>query len=250
MLGVFRSVLLVGTLVAGLTAPAIPAAAEDIPVDLELVLAVDVSGSVDEQEARLQREGYMSAIASERVSEAIRQGSMGRIAVMYLEWSNDNYQRIVVPWTLIDGSMSARVFASSLMEASYVSGRWTSISGGIDIAVAAFENNGYEGMRRVIDVSGDGYNNSGRPVTAARDDAVRKGIVINGLPILNERPNPWGGQPPQDLDRYYEDFVIGGPGAFVVPARNFEDFGRAVLAKLIREIANLDRTPDVRYAGR
>jgi hypothetical protein len=249
MVSTLRSVLFAGLLAAGL-ATAATAAADDIPVDLELVLAVDVSGSVDEQEARLQREGYIAAIASDRVAQAIGSGSMGRIAVLYLEWSNDNYQRIVVPWTLIDGSMTARIFASALTEADYVTGRWTSISGGIDLAVASFENNGYEGMRRVIDVSGDGYNNSGRPVTAARDDAVRQGIVINGLPILNQRPNPWGGQPPQDLDKYYEDFVIGGPGAFVVPARDFEDFGRAVLAKLIREIADLDRTPDVRHAER
>ena len=249
MVSTLRSLLFLGLIAIGLAAAG-TVRAEDIPVDLELVLAVDVSGSVDEQEARLQREGYIAAIASDRVTEAIGSGAMGRIAVMYMEWSNDNYQRIVVPWTLIDSPMSARVFASALTEADYVSGRWTSISGGIDLAVASFESNGYEGLRRVIDVSGDGYNNSGRPVTAARDDAVRNGIVINGLPILNDRPNPWGGMPPQDLERYYEDFVIGGPGSFVVAARDFEDFGRAVLAKLIREIADLGRKPDVRFANR
>ncbi|HZH27800.1 MAG TPA: DUF1194 domain-containing protein [Azospirillaceae bacterium] len=220
-----------------------PAMAEDMSVDVELALAVDVSGSVDEEEARLQREGYIAAITDPEVLDAIRGGTIGRIAVAYFEWSGDSYQRVVASWTLIQDEQSAGTFASTLAEAPYVTGRWTSLSGGIDFAATLMEGNGYEGLRRVIDVSGDGYNNSGRPVTMARDDAVARGITINGLPILNDRPNPWGGQPPMDLDKYFEENVIGGPGAFIVPARDFRDFGRAIRAKLIREIANLVRTP-------
>lgn len=223
-------------------------AAAEVPVDVELVLAVDISGSVDEEEARLQREGYIGAITNPRVVGAIATGAMSRIAVTYVEWSGDLQQTTVVPWTLIHDQASAEMFASRLAEAPITSGRWTSISGAIDAGVRAFDGNGFEGMRRVIDVSGDGYNNSGRPVTIARDEAVERGIVINGLPILNDRPNPWGGRPPADLDRYYDENVIGGPGAFSVPALDFSDFGRAILAKLIREIADLDRTPDLRHA--
>jgi len=232
---------------AALSVPA--ARAADLPVDVELVLAVDISGSVDEEEARLQRDGYIDAITNPRVVGAVSNGVVGRIAVTYLEWSGDLQQTVVVPWTLIEDQASADLFASRLSEAPLSSGRWTSISGAIDAAVVAFEDNGFEGMRRVIDISGDGYNNSGRPVTIARDEAVERGIVINGLPILNDRPNPWGGRPPADLDRYYDENVIGGPGAFSVPALDFGDFGRAILAKLIREIADLDRTPDLRHAG-
>lgn len=216
-----------------------PVRAADLPVDLELVLAVDVSGSVDAEEARQQREGYVAAIADRAVIEAIGSNFHRRIAVAYLEWASGDYQRLVLDWTLIDGAASAGDFAARLAAAPRRSARWTSISAAIDTAVPLFDGNGYAGERLVIDVSGDGPNNRGRPVAAARDAAVAKGIVINGLPILNDRPQPFDLPTPMEvgLDRYYAEQVIGGPGSFVLPAQDFVDFRTAILNKLIREIA-------------
>ncbi|MEE8276345.1 MAG: DUF1194 domain-containing protein [Alphaproteobacteria bacterium] len=222
--------------VLALTAPGYVAAADE-PVDLELVLAVDISGSIDAFEARLQRQGYMSAIVHPRVIGAIESGFLQRIAVTYFEWGGDFHQRTIVGWTVISDAASARAFASALAEMPIVRARRTSISAAIDYAVPLFENNGYEGTRRVIDVSGDGYNNIGRPVIEARDAAVATGITINGLPIINDRPNPFGRPPPANLDTYYENYVIGGPGSFLVVAVKFDNFAQAILSKLIREIA-------------
>ncbi len=215
----------------------VPGAVQALEVDLELVFAVDVSASVDEEEALLQRSGYVQAIADPRVVEAIERGPLGRIAVTYLEWAGQTHQVTVVAWTVIDGASSARAFAEALRAAPISAEIWTSISAAIDRAVRHFDGNGLDGSRRVIDVSGDGYNNRGRPEALARDDAVAHGITINGLPIVNDRPNLWGGQPPKDLAKYYETNVIGGPGAFMVVAESFETFGAAILKKLIREIA-------------
>lgn len=220
------------------------AATPDIPVDLELVLLVDVSGSVDAQEAELQRKGYASALGSDAVMDAIRSGPMGRIAVTYIEWADDGFQNQVVGWTLVETANDARAVAAMLAEAPISTGFWTALGTAIDVAVAQFPTNGFEGTRRVIDVSGDGYSNRGRPPAEARDDAVRAGITINGLPILNVRPNPWGGLPPLDLDRYFRDHVIGGPGAFLLVAEGFHSFGQAILSKLVREIAHLGPPPD------
>lgn len=227
-------------IVAGLLLVPLPAASQEAgtPVDLELVLAVDVSGSVDKVEARLQRQGYVAAMAHPRVIEAIEYGSLGRIAVTYVEWANELHHEVVVDWTLVSDTASAETFAAALSEAPLATARWTSISGAIDNGAGLFEGNGFRGTRRVIDVSGDGYNNRGRPVTGARDDAVARGITINGLPIVNERPNPWGGPPARDLDLYYQDHVIGGPGAFMIVAESFDDFASAILSKLILEIAD------------
>jgi len=238
-------------LVLALLGP-LPAAGQQraLEVDLELVLAVDVSGSIDEVEARLQRQGYVSALAHPRVVEAIEAGPLGRIAVTYFEWANDRYQRTIAEWTLVDDARSAEALAATVAEAPVVTAPWTSISGAIDHAAGLFENNGYRGLRRVIDVSGDGYNNRGRGVQAARDDAVATGLIINGLPIVNDRLNPWGGPPPADLDLYYQNYVIGGPGAFIVIARDFEDFARAILSKLILEIAGPSPTPRFARAQR
>lgn len=218
-----------------------PAAAqsEDVPVDLELVLAVDVSGSIDAEEAKLQRQGYVSALNHPQVVEAIEMGPIGRVAVAYMEWANYQYQRIVVDWTLVGDKASADALAGAVAEAPLVTAHWTSLSGAIDFAATLFDGNGYEGVRRVIDVSGDGYNNNGRLPDMARDEAVDSGITINGLPIINDRPNPWGSPPAADLDLYYEQHVIGGPGAFMVVARDFDDFARAILSKLILEIAGV-----------
>ena len=213
--------------------------AADLPVDLELVLAVDVSGSIDAEEARQQREGYVAAIADRAVIEAIGANFHRRIAVAYLEWASGDYQHVVVDWSLIEDAASAQAFAARLAASPRRSARWTSISAAIDAAVPLFDGNGYAGERRVIDVSGDGPNNRGRPVRDARDGAVAQGIVINGLPILNDRPQPFDLPTPMAmaLDRYFADHVIGGPGSFVLPAKDFTDFRNAILSKLIREIA-------------
>jgi hypothetical protein len=201
------------------------------------VLAVDISGSVDATEARLQREGYLAAFRHPRVIDAIKGGMLGRIALTYVEWAGDDYQRTLLDWTLIEDATGAFAFADALAEAPLGSARWTSLSGALDYARPRFDNNGFKGMRRVIDISGDGYNNRGRPVESARDEAVASGITINGLPIVNGRPNPWGSLPPKDLDRYFEDRVIGGPGAFIVVARDYSAFASAILSKLLLEIA-------------
>lgn len=225
-------------LAAGLLgAPCLPAAGADLPVDLELVLAVDISGSVDEVEARLQREGYIAALRHPQVIEAIESGMFGRIALTYVEWAGDQFQRTMLDWTVIEDAGSALAFADALAETPLMTARWTSLSAAIDYAVPLFRDNGFKGFRRVIDISADGYNNRGRPVELARDQAVAAGITINGLPIVNDRPNPWGGAPPLDLDLYYEQRVIGGPGAFIVVAEDYTAFASAILSKLLLEIA-------------
>jgi len=243
-----RTVL--GGLAAGLATPA--RAQGELPVDLELVLAVDVSGSVDEVEANQQRQGYVEALRDPLVHRAIEQGAHQRIAVTYVEWASANFQQTVVGWTLLDGPAACERFAAMLAEAPIGRGRWTSISGAIDYAVPLFDDNGYAGERRVIDISGDGTNNNGRPVEDARWDALERGIVINGLPILNDRPQPFGMPTPRQLalDDYYERWVIGGPGSFMVVATDFDDFRRAVLAKLVREIAGTDGPTRLARAGR
>ncbi len=215
--------------------PSLPARA-DQPVDVLLVLAVDVSRSIDEDEARLQREGYRSAVSDARVVEAIRGGTLGAIGIAYVEWAGFEYQRLVLPWTRIATQAEANAWAEQLAQAPRQSLSWTSISGGIDFSRRVMAEAPYEATRKVIDVSGDGVNNSGGPVELARDRAVADGIIINGLPIVNDRPT-FGRMPPVPLDEYYRDNVIGGPGAFMIVAEDFESFGNAVRRKLIREIA-------------
>ena len=215
--------------------PSLPARA-DQPVDVLLVLAVDVSRSIDEDEARLQREGYRSAVSDARVVEAIRGGTLGAIGIAYVEWAGFEYQRLVLPWTRIATQAEANAWAGQLAQAPRQSLSWTSISGGIDFSRRVMAEAPYEATRKVIDVSGDGVNNSGGPVELARDRAVADGIIINGLPIVNDRPT-FGRMPPVPLDEYYRDNVIGGPGAFMIVAEDFESFGNAVRRKLIREIA-------------
>ncbi|MDP3415000.1 DUF1194 domain-containing protein [Falsiroseomonas sp.] len=222
------------------------ARAED-PVDVALVLAVDISRSVDEDEARLQREGYRSAMTDPRLVEAIRGGMTGGIALAYVEWAGFEYQRLVLPWTRIGSQAQAESWASALAEAPRVSLSWTSISGAIEFSRRTLAECPFEATRRVIDVSGDGVNNSGAPAEEARDRAVAEGITINGLPILNDRPT-FGRRPPIPLDIYYRESVIGGPGAFMIPAEDFDDFGQAVRRKLIREIAGLSSDPERRLA--
>ena len=228
--------LLIGLPGAIGAAPAAPAASGEVPVDLELILAVDVSGSIDEAEAALQREGYVKAIAHPDIVAAIRGGMLGRIAVIYFEWSGVGWQGKVLDWTLIGDTASARAFSAALARAPIDSGLWTSISGAIDFAVPMFEANGYHGTRRVIDISGDGPNNVGGYVPRARDRAVARGIIINGLPIMNDRPN-YLRLPMPNLDLYYRNCVIGGPGAFIVVTHDFKAFAAAIRRKLVLEIA-------------
>ncbi len=212
----------------------LPANAEQIEVDVELALMVDVSRSMAPAELELQRRGYAEAIGSEQFARVIEQSFTGRIALTYVEWAGDGLQRVVVPWTLIDGSEAAEEVAESLTLHFDAGLRRTSISGAIRFAEFEIENNGFDGLRRVIDVSGDGPNNDGRPVTMARDSALDKGIIINGLPLMTtEGPSRWG---IDDLDVYYETCVIGGPGAFVVPVTDWADFPMAVRRKLILEL--------------
>ena len=210
-------------------------------VDLELVLAVDVSGSVDPEEALLQRDGYVQAFLDPQVVAAIRSGFLGRIAVVYFEWAGFGYDRIVVDWTPIGGADDARAFSAALAGQPIVTARRTSISEALQFAQPLFDRNGFQSRRRVIDISGDGANNYGRLVTLSRDEAVTAGITINGLPIVNDRPSRFGRPPMPDLDLYYRDCVIGGRSAFMVVADTFADFARAIRRKLILEIAG--RTP-------
>jgi|JI10StandDraft_1071094.scaffolds.fasta_scaffold32003_4 hypothetical protein len=223
-----------------LGAAATPAAALE-PVDVELVLAVDVSRSIDEVEAQLQRQGYVEAFRNERVIRAIGNGPLGRIGVTYVEWAAVDFQRHIIGWTLIKDAASARAFADRLEASPRQSWGWTSVSGAIDFSVPLFGQS-FEGTRQVIDVSGDGRNNSGRPAAAARDEAVAKGITINGLAIMNDRTN-FGRAPDRELDAWYRENVIGGPGSFLVVAEDFEAFGEAVLNKLLKEIADRPGDP-------
>lgn len=224
-------------LIAFIQTPCAPVRSAEIAVDLELVLAVDVSLSMDLDELQLQRQGYLAAFRHPDVIAAIRSGPLGRIALTYLEWGGVGTGRMMVPWTLVSDLASAEEFAAVLAGAEIKQLHRTSISDIIDKARQLFDKNGFSGGRRVIDISGDGPNNHGPLVTAARDAATRAGITINGLPILlkaGERPS-WFDT--GLLDSYYEDCVIGGQGAFIVSVRKRSEFVAAIRRKLILEIA-------------
>jgi len=226
-------------LIAAAVMPARPAER----VDLLLVLASDVSRSVDYAKFQLQREGYAAAITDDRVLNAIRSGPLQRIAVAFVEWSGAAAQKVVIDWTLIDGKASAQKFADQLIELPRAFADRTAIGAGIDFALAQLDRAPFESSRRTIDVSGDGTSNSGTPVDEARDRALAKGVTINGLVILSDRPLAWNPEhtnPPGGLDKYYRDHVTGGPGAFVMVAENFGSFRQAIIGKLIAEIAMLD----------
>jgi hypothetical protein len=210
-------------------------------VDLELVLAADISGSMDLKEAALQRRGFAHALRHPHVIEAIRRGRFGRIAVTYVEWAGNHHQNKLVGWTEIADESSAAAFAKTLKGLEVDIRSWTSISTVIAFAARSFHGNGYHGERLVIDISGDGPNNGGADVISAQNRAVAKGITIDGLPIINDRPGMEGYPPMPNLDLYNEDCVIGGAGAFMVVANGFEDFARAVL----RQNNAGDRRPDL-----
>ncbi len=232
-----RLTVVAGVLAAGLAAlPAMASAPGkyDRYVDLQLVLAVDVSGSMDSNEQRVQRQGYVDALRDKEVLSAIRSGPYGRIAVTYIEWSSAFYQVIVLPWRVIGDEEEVLGFASDLQRAPISREGRTSISGALVYAAGAFPLSGVQSDRRTIDISGDGANNDGSPVTPARDQVVKQGITINGLPVLLN-PSPMVGN--LRLDDYYRDCVIGGPGSFVVPVTTLTDFAPAIRRKLILEIA-------------
>ncbi|HEX2526542.1 MAG TPA: DUF1194 domain-containing protein [Geminicoccus sp.] len=225
---------IVGYLSAALAV--LPAKAEDVPVDLELILAVDVSGSMDYEEQRLQRAGYLDALAHEQVLNAILSGPNQRIALTYVEWAGVAAQSVAVPWRLIDGPAAAEQFAAELAKAPFSRIRHTSISAALLFTSGLFAANGFSADRQVIDISGDGPNNAGPPVLPVRDELADQGIIVNGLPIMLKDSN-LNTVTGFDLDVYYEDCVITGPGAFVVPVETLENFGEAIRQKLTLEIA-------------
>jgi hypothetical protein len=236
-------------LLAAMTLAGSVAARAAEAVDLLLVLASDVSRSVDEPKFQLQRSGYATALTNPRVLEAIKSGANGRIAVIFVEWSGALSQKVVIDWTTISDEPSARQFGDRIMEAPRSFADRTSISAGIDFSMQQLDRAPYEGTRRTIDVSGDGTNNAGRDVTTARDEALAKGVTINGLVILTDTPSAWNPDhtnPAGGLANYYRNNVVGGPGAFVMVAENFRSFGNALINKLIAEIAEGTRS---RHAG-
>lgn len=238
----FRQLCAIVSLTVGIAFLQPSAAMAKQPVDLELILAVDVSGSIDRGEAELQREGYMRALTSTDVINAIRSGPLGKVAMTYVEWAGMGHYNVVVDWQIVDSAESARDFVGKLDRMPFQNAHRTSLSDAIDYSVRHFTRNDFEGTRQIIDISGDGANNYGRLVVEARNDAIQKGIIINGLPILT---NSRGGTYPPiaDLDLFFRDCVIGGPGAFYVVAHGFEDFASAVRKKLILEIADTGTVP-------
>ncbi|HJQ57947.1 MAG TPA: DUF1194 domain-containing protein [Vineibacter sp.] len=225
-----------GGAVLAAAAPTIGRADEVVEVDLRLVLAVDVSRSIDEDEARLQRQGYLEALADRRVIEAMTGGALKRIAIAYVEWAGSHYQRTLINWSLVDSAQAAADFAAKLEASPFTSQSWTAVGAGLAYAGEKFNEPLFRSNRKVIDISGDGKNNNGPPAEIVRDELVKRGIVINGLPILSERTN-FGRPPEADLDVYYEEKVIGGQGSFIMPAKGFADFGRAIRSKMTREIS-------------
>jgi hypothetical protein len=234
-----NAVRLIAFLTAVLVLAGAPPARAAEEVDLLLVLSSDVSRSIDAPKFKLQRDGYAAAIVNPRVLQAIRSGALGKIAVTFVEWSGIGAQKIVIDWSIIHDEATAKDFSAQIVEAPRAFADRTSISGGIDFAMAQFARAPFQSNRHTIDVSGDGTNNSGREVTFARDEALAKGVTINGLVILSQ-PVSWNADhtnPPGGLDSYYRNNVIGGPGSFVMVADGFEAFGQAILSKLIAEVA-------------
>ena len=221
------------------------AAAQAQGVDLELVLAVDVSRSMDFEEQELQRDGYAAAFRHAEVIAAIASGPLGRIAVTYVEWAGPGVQTVVIPWTVIASPEDAFAFADKVATAEILRERGTSISSGLEFAAGLFAGSGVEGLRRAIDVSGDGPNNMGLPVTRVRDEVVAAGITINGLPIMLRPGGGFGAFGIADLDVYYEDCVIGGPGAFIVTVDKLAQFPAAIRRKLVLEIAGVLPPPQL-----
>lgn len=218
-----------------------PARAET--VDLSLVIAVDVSDSIDTEELSLQRQGYANAFVRPEIVEAIKSGTYGRIAVAYFEWSDSSEQTLVIDWTIISDQASAQAFSARLQRAPIQKGHFTSISAAISYALGLLRRSPYQVERKVIDISGDGRNNDGPPLPPARAAALSWDVTINGLPIENERSQESGHLMPGQIAQYYQDEVIGGPNAFIVVAKSFADIERAIGRKLLREVAG-EASPD------
>jgi Protein of unknown function (DUF1194) len=235
----------VGSLAA--PAPRTPVAEQpadkEATVDVELILATDVSYSMDLDELAVQREGYAQAIVSKEFLQALKTLPHGKISITYFEWAASSDQKIIIPWRLIDGPETADAVSAEIMKTPVRRASRTSISGAIYFAMPLFDEDPYHGLRKVIDISGDGPNNNGAPVVGARDEALSKGIVINGLPIMVKEPS-YSTMDIDNLDWYYEDCVIGGPGSFVVPIKDREKFKEAIRTKLLLEVAG--RTPERR----
>jgi Protein of unknown function (DUF1194) len=225
----------------GIAAANLPAFVADAgstaePFDLELIIAVDISYSMDPNELAIQREGYAQAIVSKEFLQALKSGPNGKIALTYFEWAASSDQKIIIPWRVIDGPETADAVADEILKTPIRRASRTSISGAINFAMPLFDENPYRGIRRVIDISGDGPNNNGAPVTPARDAALAKGITINGLPIMVKEPS-YSTMDIENLDFYYEDCVIGGPGSFVVAIKDRDKFKEAIRTKLLLEVA-------------
>jgi hypothetical protein len=224
--------------IAALSALGTVARAQD--VDLLLVLASDVSRSVDTRKFQLQREGYAAALSNRRVVEAIQSGPHGKIAICFVEWSGATSVKLVIDWTIVGDAASARKIGDQMLELPRSFADRTSISAGLEFAFAQLERSPFKAARRTIDVSGDGTNNSGRDIASVRDEVTAKGVTVNGLVILSDSPLPWNPEhtnPPGGLGEYYRRNVIGGPGAFVMVAENHDSFGQAIVKKMIAEIA-------------
>jgi hypothetical protein len=217
------------------------------PVDVELVIAVDVSNSMDPEEQELQREGYVLGLTSREFLIALRAGAHGKVAITYFEWAGLHDQSILMPWRLIDSPESADAVAREIARAPYRRAPRTSIYGALQFAKPLFDASGYRGLRQVIDVSGDGVNNMGPPVVQMRDEVLASGVTINGLPIMLRRRSGYGmwGMAFENLDVYYEDCVIGGPGAFVIAIKEREQFKEATRTKLVMEVAGVTPSPRV-----
>ncbi len=245
----FKTVLAALVVAAAL----LPAATRADDVDLLLVLAVDVSRSIDAAKFQMQRDGYAAAVADPRVIEAIQSGSTGRIGLSLVEWSGVGAQKVVIDWMTIGDGNSAKGFGDRLLEAPRSFADRTSISGAIEFAMTQFDKAPYQAQRHTIDVSGDGTNNAGRDVGLARDQAVAKGITINGLVILSDNPMSWNPDhtnPPGGLANYYRNNVVGGPNAFVMVAENFNSFGQAIIKKMIAEVAQAHEALPLRAVAR
>src|SRR6516165_2421082 len=240
-MGMIRTLRLL-ILTVTLAFPAASLAAEQ--VDLLLVLAADVSRSIDSEKFQLQRDGYAAAITDPRVLEAIKSGRTGRTGLTFVEWSGLTSQRVVIDWTAISDAEQAKSFADRLLEAPRSFADRTSISSAIEFAMVHLARAPFESARHTIDLSGDGTNNSGREVTQARDEAITQGVTINGLVILSETPLAWNPDhtnPAGGLENYYRTNVVGGPGAFVMAAQGFDSFGQAIVKKMIAEVAQADQ---------
>ena len=223
---------------------AAPGRADELPVDLELVLAVDVSASMRPQEQRLQRLGYAAAFRSPAVMAAIQSGHFARIAVTFVEWADPDHQRVVIPWTIVDGTASGEQVARVLIETPTSTGFSTSIAQALRFSTALFQDNGFRGTRLAIDISGDGQNNVKPSLPVVRKDTLAAGVTINGLPIMLTRRSSTEAISLAGLDHYYRDCVIGGPGAFIIVVKRSANLAHAIERKMLHEILS-DRPNEI-----